>query len=94
LFYAHYANRTRGARVKQKELREGSTAEAPQKRPCSPGWARLIAKVYHADPFTCRKCGGPLKIVAYIHDQSTIKRILDSLGLSPSEIERPPPALR
>jgi len=27
---------------------------------------------YHADPLTCRRCGGPLQIVAYIHDQFTI----------------------
>jgi hypothetical protein len=94
LFYLHYANRARGARAKEKEPREGRTAEAPKKRPCSPTWARLIAKVYHADPLTGRKCGGPLKIVAYIHDQFTIRRILDSLGLTPPEIERPPPELR
>jgi hypothetical protein len=94
LFYAHYANRARGARVKEKELLEGAGAEAPHKRRCSPTWARLISKVYSADPLTCRRCGGPLKIVAYIHDQFTIKRILDSLGLSPPEIERPPPEVR
>jgi len=51
-------------------------------------------KSYHADPLTCRRCGGPLQIVAYIHDQFTIKRILDSLGLSPPQIERPPPEPR
>jgi hypothetical protein len=50
--------------------------------------------VYSADPLTCRRCGGPLKIVAYIHDQFTIKRILDHLGLTPPEIERPPPDVR
>ena len=42
--------------------------------------ARLIAKVFHADPLTCRKCGGKLKIVAY-------------LGPSPPEEPKPPPAV-
>ncbi len=46
LFYAHYANRARGARIKEKELLEGPAAEAPHRRRCSPGWARLIAKVH------------------------------------------------
>lgn len=92
--YVYYANRARGARAKEKKLREVGTAEAPKKRPCSPTWARSIAKVYHADPFTCRKCGGPMKIVAYIRDHFTVKKILDHLGLSPPEIERPPPGLR
>jgi hypothetical protein len=48
-------------------------------------WPMIL--VYHADPLTCRTCGGPLQIVAYIHDHFTIKRILDHLGLSPPEIE-------
>jgi hypothetical protein len=94
LFYSYYANRARGARAKEKELLEGGKAEAPEKRRCSPSWARLIAKVYHADPLTCRKCGGPLQIVAYINDHFTIKTILDHLGLGPPEIERPPPEMR
>jgi hypothetical protein len=54
--------------------------------------ARLVAKVFHADPLTCRKCGGKLEIVAYLHDQVAIKQILDHLGLSPPEEPKPPPA--
>jgi hypothetical protein len=65
LTYGHYANRARGTRAKEKELLEGPGGEAPHKRRCSPTWARLISKVYSADPLTCRRCGGPLKIVAY-----------------------------
>jgi hypothetical protein len=94
LFYAHYANRARGARAEEKKLLEGPGAEAPQKRRCSPSWARLISKVYHADPLTCRRCGGSLQIVAYIHDQFTIKKILECLGFSPPEVERPPPDIQ
>jgi hypothetical protein len=94
LFYAHYANRARGARAKEKALLEGAPAEPPKKRRCSASWARLIAKVYNADPLTCRQCGGKLKIVAYLHSQTAIKKILDHLGLSPPERERPPPEIR
>ncbi len=94
LAYGHYANRARGARAREKAPLEGAPAEVPKKRHCSPNWARLISKVFHADPLTCRTCGGPLQIVAYIHDHFTIKKILDHLGLSPPEIERPPPQLR
>jgi hypothetical protein len=94
LAYGHYANRARGARAKEKAPLEGGPAETPKKRRCSPNWARLISKVYHADPLTCRKCGGPLQVVAYIHDHFTIKKILEHLGLSPPEFERPPPQVR
>jgi hypothetical protein len=39
----------------------------------------------------CKGCGGPLKIVAYINHQISIKRILDPLGLSPPGQEEPAP---
>ncbi len=64
---------------------------APTKRRCPPSWARLISKVYQADPLVCKGCGGPLEIVAYINDQISIKRILDHLGLSPPGQEQPAP---
>ena len=40
----------------------------------------------------CNRCGGPLKVVAYITDTVAIRRILDHLDLSP--LEKPPPDLR
>jgi hypothetical protein len=42
---------------------------------------------------TCRKCGGKLKIVAYLHDLVAIKQVLAHLGLSPPEEPKPPPAV-
>jgi hypothetical protein len=66
--------------------------EQPKKRRCSPRWARLIAKVFQADPLVCKRCGGPLKVVAYITHTVAIRRILDHLGLSPPE--KPPPEVR
>ena len=50
-------------------LLECVSAEPPKKRRCAPSWARLISKVYHADPLTCRQCGGKLKIAAHLHSQ-------------------------
>ncbi len=44
-------------------------------------------------PLTCRKCGGKLKIVAYLHDTVAIKQVLDRLGLSPPDESKPPPAV-
>jgi hypothetical protein len=77
LFYSDYASRARAARAQEEELRQGAKSEAPEKRGCSPSWARLISKAYQADPLTCRQCGKKLQIVAYIHDHFTIKTILD-----------------
>jgi hypothetical protein len=91
-FYAHYANRVRGERPGEKEPRPTDEAEPPTRRRCSPSWARLIAKVFQADPLVCRRCGGPLKVVAYITDSLAIQKTLDHLDLSPPE--KPPPELR
>jgi hypothetical protein len=51
--------------------------------------ARLISKVYQANPLVCKGCGGPLKIVDYINDQISIGPILDHLGLSPPAQQEP-----
>jgi hypothetical protein len=51
-----------------------------------------MAKVFQADPLVCKRCGGPLEVVAYITDTVAIRRILDHLGLSPPE--KPPPDVR
>ena len=83
----------RGDRAEE-EPGEGKVEEKPaEKRRSSASWARLIAKVFHADPLTCRKCGRKLEIVAYLHDQVAIKQILEHLGLSPPEEPKPPPAV-
>jgi hypothetical protein len=36
---------------------------------------------------------GKLEIIAYLHDQVAISKILDHLGLSPPETTKPPPAV-
>lgn len=86
-----YASRVRASR---KEPEGSELPEEPvraKKRRCSASWARLISKVYHADPLVCRQCGGSLKVTGYLTDEISIKRILDALGLSPPEDEKPPP---
>jgi len=88
-FYAHYANRARGERPPEEVTSHGDEPEQPKKRRCSPSWARLIAKVFQADPLVCKHCGGPLKVVAYLTDSVAIRQILDHLDLSP--LEKPPP---
>ena len=93
LFYSYYANRVRGDRAAEEPGEGRVEEELAKKRRCTATWARLIAKVFHADPLTCRKCGRKLEIVAYLHDQVAIKQILEHLGLSPPEEPKPPPAV-
>ncbi len=90
-FYARYANRVRGGERPPEEVtNHGDDQEQPKKRRSSPSWARLIARVFQADPLVCKHCGGPL--VAYITDSVAIRQILDHLDLSPPE--KPPLDIR
>ncbi len=55
-------------------------------------WARLIRKVYEADPLQCPKCKGPMRVIALIEDPAVIRAILTHLGLcKPEAPERAPP---
>ena len=53
-------------------------------------WARLIKKVYEADPLVCPRCSGPLKIISLIGDSPVIEKILRRLKLW-DRPGRPPP---
>ena len=53
-------------------------------------WARLIKKVYEADPLVCPRCSGPLKIISLIGAGPVIEKILRHLKLW-DRPERPPP---
>jgi len=55
-------------------------------------WARLIRKVYEADPLECPQRKGPMRVIALIEDPGVIQRILEHLGLwAPLATERSPP---
>ncbi len=44
-------------------------------------WAELIKKVYAADPLVCVRCGGAMRISAFIDQPDVIEKILTHLGL-------------
>ena len=54
-------------------------------------WARLIRKVYEADPLECPKCKGPMRVIALIEDAGVIRRILEHLGCWAPEASGPDP---
>jgi hypothetical protein len=57
----------------------------------SKGWAAMIRKVYEVDPTVCPKCGGTMKVAAFITDYAVVDRIIDHLMLM-FEVEKPPPS--
>jgi hypothetical protein len=48
--------------------------------------------IYHVDPLVCARCGQRMSVLAFVTDQLSIRRILDHLGLSLLEQDKPPPA--
>jgi ribosomal protein S27E len=57
----------------------------------SKGWAEMIRKVYEIDPMICPRCGGQMKVIAFLTDYAVVDRIIDHLKLT-FVAERPPPA--
>ncbi len=94
-----YSNRARGERAKARKDQDAPTTCAAPIEPVSgfatrarAAWARLIRKVYEADPLECPKCHGPMRIIALIDDPPVVRRILEHLGRwAPEAMERSPP---
>lgn len=91
-YYGYYSNVSRGKRKKQNQdglipciLEPEESSKEYRKN-----WARLIQKIYEADPLTCPKCQGRMKIISFIEDEQVVKKILKHLGLWLVK-QKPPP---
>lgn len=56
---------------------------------CRKAWARMLAKIYEINLYTCPKCGSEMKVIAVIQDTSEIKKILRHL----KKVDRAPPGV-
>ncbi|MDP3539992.1 MAG: transposase [Azonexus sp.] len=45
-------------------------------------WAILLARIYEALPLSCPICHSQMRIIAFINDAGTVKKILDHIGES------------
>ena len=87
-YFGWYSNRARGERAKQLATQAEAKPFVPIAEPSTEfaararaAWARLIRKVYEADPLECPQCNGPMRVIALIEDPGVIRRILQHLGL-------------
>ncbi len=72
----------------------GAATEPATSTRCSQTWAMLIKRVYEVDPLMCARCGGEMKVVAFIEPPrgDVIEKILRHCGLwDPSTPRAPPP---
>jgi len=58
----------------------------------SPGQG-LPEKIYEVDPLACPRCGGDMRIIAFIEDYKIIKKILDYLRIYEFGKKRSPPRI-
>ena len=91
-YYGLYANAHRGKVRKASgvPVALGMIEEEP-KPITSKGWAEMIRKVYEVDPLVCPRCGGRMKVVAFLTEYAVVDRIIRHLELT-FIAEKPPPA--
>jgi hypothetical protein len=51
--------------------------EAPHAKAARANWARLIKKVFGADPLECPDCGGAMRIIVFIEEQRVLRAPLE-----------------
>jgi len=103
-YYGHYSNKARGLRAKRADDEADANHQPQHDDPDQPiiadpvrldrrHWAMLIQRIYQADPLRCPKCGGTMKIIAFIEaDQGdVIRKILEHCGLWEDPPSRGPP---
>ena len=91
-YYGLYANDHRGKVRKASRVPVvlGMIEEEPPAI-LSKGWAEMIRKVYEVDPLVCPRCGGRMKVVAFLTEPAVVDRIIRHLELT-FVAEKPPPA--
>ena len=95
-YWGWYSNAARGRRLRQQQgepssapravtdLQDPHDAEGRQRRLT---WSQLIRKVYEIDPLLCPYCGATMRIVAFLIDFASLRRILGHLGFAPQQPE-------
>ena len=100
-YYGWYSNKMRGQRAKAANTAAASEEiaiddeDTPYRKLCRMRWAALIKRVFEVDPLSCPKCGGEMKIIAFIErrDQpDVVEKILRHCGLWERPASRAPPA--
>jgi hypothetical protein len=95
-YYGRYSNVSRGKRRKARQQAEGTsegpvgTAAVVEPSNARRRWAELLRRVYEVDPLVCPKCGGQMKVIGFITQRATIRRILDHLRAKPQARRGPP----
>ncbi len=91
-YWGWYSNAARGRRERHqgeasatpRAVTDAADAGSRQRRLT---WSQLIRKVYEIDPLLCPYCGSQLRIVAFLIDFASLRRLLAHLGFAPQQPE-------
>jgi len=106
-YYGAYSNVSRGTRRRHDEVTIGAAPRdiehatlvqagrdhSPEARALRRSWAQLIKRVYEVDPLLCPKCGGEMRIIAFITDHDVVDAILRHLAKAVARSPRGPPSV-
>jgi len=53
----------------------------------------MIRKIYEVDPLICPRCGGRMKVIAFLSDYAVVDKIINYLKLT-FVVDKPPPPHR
>jgi len=77
-----YSSRTRGAKRLALDF-PGPLPEIDPPEKSSSYWAHCMKRVFEIDPLACPKCGGEMKIKAFLQDQKEITQLAQHLCVVP-----------
>jgi len=88
--------RTAAARMElASEAEPPAPAPPPSPRTLRYAWAMLLARIYEVLPLVCPRCGSAMRILAFVTEAATVRRILEHVGEcaapSPLSPSRAPP---
>lgn len=100
-YYGHYSSAARARRKEAEATTESSspatppddqaTASPEERRRLRRQWARLIRRIYEADPLLC-ECGHEMRVISFLTDPPVVDKILRHLEQKGSlESQRGPP---
>ncbi len=68
-YYGLYSSSHRGKVIRENGDGEVKVEEVNGNGKASSTWARLILKIFEVDPLRCEKCGGEMKVIAFITEE-------------------------
>lgn len=67
--------------------RDSDSGDAERAASAGPPVSHLIPKAYEIDPLLCPYCGTTLRVIAFLIDFASLRRLLAHLGFAPQQPE-------